>query len=112
MFPGIDTQQRRISAYHRILICVCPDLNLTSLVVFNEPRPAAALNTRKCGVEFRFEVGERAIGRLNCGLRNDISKPMVLGSWEYLENELSACPPVRRRRLDSLAPGSPRTMYG
>lgn len=44
MFPSINTQQRRILSNNWILIGICADLNLASLVVLYQPCPSAALD--------------------------------------------------------------------
>ena len=61
MLPSIDTQQRRELAYDRVLVGICTDQDLTSFVVFDEPGPAAALDTCESGVELCFEGGEIAV---------------------------------------------------
>jgi hypothetical protein len=68
MLPSIDPQQRRILPYHRVLIRICSNLDLTRLVIFYEPGPARALDAGEGGVEFGFEGGEVAVGGFDCGL--------------------------------------------
>jgi hypothetical protein len=58
MFPSINSQQRRELAHNRVLVGICADQNLASLVVFDEPGPAAALDTSERGIELGLEGGE------------------------------------------------------
>jgi hypothetical protein len=55
MLPSINAQQRGELAYDWILVCICADQDLTRLVVFDEPGPAAALDTGERGIEFALE---------------------------------------------------------
>lgn len=55
MLPSINAQQRGELAYHWILVCICADQDLTRLIVFDEPGPAAALDTGERGIEFALE---------------------------------------------------------
>jgi len=68
MLPRINAQQRCVFSNNRVLVGICADLDLTSLVVLDEPGPAAALDTGECGVEFGLEVRKGAVGGFNCCL--------------------------------------------
>jgi hypothetical protein len=50
------------------LIGICTDLNLTSFVVLDEPRPSTPLDTCQCGVELCLEGGEITIAGFDGGL--------------------------------------------
>jgi hypothetical protein len=65
MLPSINTQQRGELAYNWILVCICADQDLTRFVIFDEPSPAAALNTGERGIEFALKGGEVFVARLN-----------------------------------------------
>jgi hypothetical protein len=65
MLPSINTQQWGELAYNRILVCICADQDLTRFVVFDEPGPAAALDTGERGIEFALEGGEVFVAGLN-----------------------------------------------
>ena len=68
MLPSINTQQRRILAHNRILIRICSNLNLSCLVILDQPCPATTLDTGESGVEFGLERGEIAVRGFDCGL--------------------------------------------
>jgi hypothetical protein len=68
MLPSIDTQQRCVLAHNWVLVGISLNLNLSSLVVLDEPRPSTALDTGKSGVELGLEGVEIAVGSFNCGL--------------------------------------------
>ena len=55
MLPSINAQQRGELAYNWILVCICAYQDLARLVVFDEPGPAAALDTGERGIEFALE---------------------------------------------------------
>lgn len=74
MLPSINTQQRRVLSNNWVLVGICADLDLASLVVLDEPRPSTALNTSKGGVEFSLKGGEIAVAGLDCCL---FSKPLA-----------------------------------
>lgn len=61
VLPCIDTQDGSVLADNWVLVCVCLDQDLASLVVLHEPCPATALDTRKRCVELPLEIGERAV---------------------------------------------------
>jgi hypothetical protein len=62
VLPGINTEDGLELANDRVLVCVCPDLDGTSLCVLNQPRPAGTLDACKCGVELLLELIETAVG--------------------------------------------------
>jgi len=68
MLPSINTQQRGVFSNNRVLIGICADLNLASLVVLDEPRPSTALDTCQCGVELCLEGREIAVAGFDGGL--------------------------------------------
>lgn len=70
MLPSINTQQWCVLANNRILVGICANLDLSSLVILYEPCPSASLDTSEGGVELCLEGGEVAIGCLNCSLRS------------------------------------------
>ena len=84
MLPSIHTQQRRILAHNRILISICANLNLASLVILNKPCPATALDTCQCGVELSFERGEIAVGGLDRSLY-----PFSVSQWSPDNKDLA-----------------------
>lgn len=55
MLPSINTQQWSVLAYDWILVCICSNLDLTSLVVLDQPRPSTSLDTCQSRVEFCLE---------------------------------------------------------
>ncbi len=65
MLPSINTQQRGELAYDWILVCICADQDLPRFIVFDEPGPAAALDTGERSIEFALEGGEVFVGRVN-----------------------------------------------
>jgi hypothetical protein len=75
MLPSINTQQRRVFSNNRVLVGICSDLHLSSLVVLHEPRPSTALDSSESGIELGFEGGEITVGGFNCGLQ--------LSAWSF-----------------------------
>lgn len=68
MLPSIDTQQRCVLSYNWVLVGICADLDLTSLVVLDEPCPSTALDTCEGSVEFGLEGREIAVAGLDGSL--------------------------------------------
>jgi hypothetical protein len=62
VLPRINTEDGLELANNGILVCVCPDLDGTSLCVLNQPRPAGTLDACECGVELLLELVETAVG--------------------------------------------------
>jgi hypothetical protein len=68
MLPSINTQQRGVFSNNWVLIGICADLNLTSFVVLDEPRPSTALDTCQCRIELSLEGREIAVAGFDSGL--------------------------------------------
>ena len=65
MLPCINTQDRPELSNNWVLVGVCLDTNRAGLSILDQPRPAASLNTRQCGVEFLLHGVEGAVVRVD-----------------------------------------------
>jgi len=68
VLPSINTQQWCVLSNNRVLVGICADLNLSSLVVLDEPCPSTTLDTCKGCVELGLEGGEIAVAGFDSGL--------------------------------------------
>jgi len=61
VLPGVNTQNRTELTDDGVLVGIRPDLDSSSLRVLDQPRPAAALDTRKRSVELLLEGIKAAV---------------------------------------------------
>lgn len=50
VLPSVDAEKRDVVARHGVLVGTSDDLQSSRALVLGQPRPAAALDTRECGV--------------------------------------------------------------
>ena len=96
MLPSINTQQWSILAHDGILVGICANLDLSRLVVLDQPCPPAALNAREGRVEFSLEGSEIAVGGFDCGL----FYPLMICPSSY---NSSHCPSISQEAVIGMA---------
>jgi len=68
MLPSVDTEEWDVIASHRVLVGTSDDLQSSRALVLGQPRPAAALNTRECGVDLLPKLVDGAKVLIDGGL--------------------------------------------
>ena len=61
MFPRVNTEQGSELPNDRVLVGICPDLDVARLCVLHQPCPATALDAGEGGVELLLERIEAAV---------------------------------------------------
>jgi hypothetical protein len=73
MLPSINTQDWGVLSNDWVLVGIGANLNVTGLVVLDEPGPSTALDTGESSVELGLEIGEGAVRGLNSRLDSGLA---------------------------------------
>jgi hypothetical protein len=89
VLPRINTEDRTELSDNRVLVGIRPNLDSTRLRILDQPRPAAALNSRERSVELLLESVEAAVAVVDSsreGARGRLAAALV-GGREVLPEE-------------------------